>query len=106
MAGCRQQSDEVLSYVYNDNMAFGKADTSYAGKFEVMWRGMSSNYALWDYEYEQGLDWDKVYDEYYPKFKALDEQQNPVTNKQLKALLDEVVEPLHDGHLAIQMKNH
>jgi hypothetical protein len=106
MAGCRQQSDEVLSYVYNDNMAFGKADTSYAGKFEVMWRGMSSNYALWDYEYEQGLNWDKVYDEYYPKFKALDEQQNPVTNKQLKALLDEVVEPLHDGHLAIQMKNH
>ena len=106
LAGCRQKSDEVLSYAYNDNMAFGEANRSYAGKFEVMWRGMSANYALWDYEYEQGLDWDKVYDAYLPKFEALDKQQDPVTNAQLKALLDSVVAPLHDGHLAIQMKNH
>ena len=106
LAGCRQKSDEVLSYVYNDNMAFGEAKKSYAAKFKVMWSGMSSNYALWDFEYEHGLDWDKVYDAYLPKFEALDKQQDPVTNEQLKALLDEVVAPLHDGHLAIQMQNH
>lgn len=106
LAGCRQKSDEVLSYAYNDNMAFGEANKSYAGKFKVMWSGMSSNYALWDLEYENGLDWDNVYDVYLPQFEALDQQQDPVTNEQLKALLDEVVAPLHDGHLAIQMQNH
>ncbi len=106
LAGCRQKSDEVLSYVYNDNMAFGEAKNSYAAKFEVMWRGMSANYALWDFEYDNGLDWDKVYDAYLPKFEALDEQQTPVTDEQLKALLDDVVAPLHDGHLAIQLQNH
>ena len=106
MVGCRQQSDEVLSYAYNDHMAFGEANRSYAGKFKVMWDGMNANYALWDFEYDNGLDWDKVYDEYYPKFEALDKQQDEVTDEQLQTLLNEVVAPLHDGHLAIQMKNH
>ena len=106
LTACRQRSDEVLSYAYNDRMAFGEADRTYADKFDVMWRGMNANYALWDFEYANGLDWDKVYDEYYPKFKALDEQQGGATDEQLKALLEEVVAPLHDGHLAIQMKNH
>lgn len=105
-SACRQHSDEVLNYTYNDRMAFGEADRSYAAKFEVMWRGMNANYALWDFEYANGLDWDKVYDKYYPKFKALDEQQGGVTDEQLQVLLNEVVAPLHDGHLMIQMKNH
>ena len=106
LAGCRQKSDNVLNYAYQDNMAFGEASKSYAAKFDVFWQGMNANYALWDFEEAQGLDWDAVYDEYYPKFKALDEQQTAVTDAQLQSLLEEVAAPLHDGHLAIQMQNH
>ena len=96
----------MLNYAYNDYMAFGEAEKSYAAKFDVMWHGMNANYAMWDYEAEQGLDWDEVYNIYRPKFAALDKQQTAVTDAQLKALLDSAVSPLHDGHLLIQMKNH
>lgn len=106
LVGCRQESDNVLNYAHNDNMAFRNANSSFAGKFDVLWEGMSTNYGLWDYEYEHGLDWDQVYDEYRPKFAALDSQQTEVTDAQLKGLLDSVVAPLHDGHLAIILKNH
>lgn len=104
--GCREESDIVLSYAFKDNMAFNKADTSFAGKFDVMWNGMNANYGLWDYEKENGLDWDEVYEEYYPRFAALDAADTPVTDKQLQELLDELVTPLHDGHMFIQMQNH
>ena len=106
VTGCRHKSDYVMNYAYNDRMAFGAADTSYAAKFEVMWHGMNSNYAMWDYEYDCGVDWDNIYDEFYPQYEALDEQQAKVTDAQLEKLLEQTVAPLHDGHLYIQMKNH
>ena len=104
--GCREESDSVLSYAYRDKLAFQKADSSFAGKFDVFWNGMNTNYAMWDFEKENGLDWDEVYVNYYPRFAALDAVDTLVSDKQLSALLNEVVEPLHDGHLYIQMKNH
>ena len=106
LVACRQQSDNVLNYAYNDNMAFGSAEKSYAAKFDVMWYGLNANYALWDFEYENGLDWDQVYDTYRPKFENLDKQQTAVSDLQLKSLLDSVLAPLHDGHLVVRMENH
>lgn len=106
LSACRQQSDEVLNYAYNDNMAFGAAESSYAAKFDVMWNGLNANYAIWDYEEEFGVDWDRVYDVYYPQFAALDSMKTPVTDAQLKALLDSVLAPLHDGHMLVSLKNH
>ena len=52
LTGCRQESDNVMSYAFKDAMAFQKADTSFVGEFEVLWNGMNNNYALWDYELE------------------------------------------------------
>lgn len=104
LTGCRKESDNVMSYAFNDAMAFQKADTSFVGEFEVFWSGMNNNYALWDYELENGLDWDNVYRKYYPKFAELDEKDS-VTDKELGDLLNEIVKPLHDGHLAIKLKN-
>lgn len=95
----------MLNYAYQDQMAFGKANSSYAAEFDVLWSGLNANYALWDYEYEQGIDWDKVYDEFRPKFAALDSSQTPVTDNELKALLDSVITPLHDGHMVVQVMN-
>lgn len=105
LTGCRQESDNIMSYAFKDAMAFQKADTSFVGEFEVFWNGMNNNYALWDYELENGLDWDNVYRKYYPKFAELDEK-DAVTDEELKELLDEIVTPLHDGHLSIMFKNH
>ena len=105
LTGCRQESDNVMSYAFNDAMAFQKADTSFVGEFEVFWNGMNTNYALWDYELENGLDWDNVYQKYYPKFAELDEKDT-VTDEELGNLLNEIVKPLHDGHLVIKLKNH
>ena len=106
LAGCRQDSDNVMNYAYEDNMAFGDAMHSFAGEFDVLWSGLSTNYALWDFEYEQGLDWDRVYDIYRPQFAALDSMKTSVTDEQLRILLDSVVAPLHDGHMAVQLYNH
>jgi hypothetical protein len=103
---CRQESDDVLNYAHQDEMAFSKAERSYAAKFDVMWNGLNANYALWDYEAEHGLNWDKVYEQFRPRFVALDSSKTAVTDKQLKALLDSVIAPLHDGHLSVQLKNH
>ena len=105
LPACRQESDDVMNYAYQDEMAFSAADSSYAAEFDVLWSGMNANYALWDYEYEQGLDWDKVYEEFRPKFAALDASKTAVPDSVLKALLDSVITPLHDGHMTIQVKN-
>ena len=102
---CREQSDTLVSYGHQDQLSFGEAENSYAGKFKVLWNGLNQSYALWDYEKELGLDWDAVYDQYLPQFEALDEQED-VTDNQLKELTEQVVCPLHDGHMNVQLKNH
>lgn len=105
---CREQSDELLAYDHNDAMVFGAAENSFAAKFNVMWNGLNQYYALWDFEAEQGVDWDAAYQEFYPQFAALDkrDKNNPVTDAELKELLDKFLGPLHDGHFHMAVKNH
>ena len=105
ISSCRSESDTLLGYDQNEELVFGAAEKSFAAKFDVLWNGMSQYYALWDYEMEQGIDWDAVYDEYYPQFQALD-QRSTVSDEELKALLQKVLDPLHDGHNSIEVKNH
>lgn len=105
VAACREESDTVYNYAFDTGLNFMEADTSYVGKFKVLWKALDQNYGIWDYERELGLDWDAVYDEYLPKYEALDGRDD-VTDAELQALLAETVAPLHDGHFAAQMKNH
>ena len=105
VTGCREESDVVQNYVFNDGLAFEEAQKSYAGKFKVMWKALNQNYAIWDYERSLGVDWDAVYDEFLPKYEALD-QRTDVTDGELKDLLEATLAPLHDGHFAAEMKNH
>ena len=105
LGSCHEQSDTLVNYAHEDVLAFGEAEKSYAGKFKVLWNGLNQHYALWDYERDHGLDWDAVYDNYLPQFETLD-QQKEVTDDQLKKLATEVISPLHDGHLVVQLKNH
>lgn len=105
LAGCRKESDSLVSYAFNENIAFAQADSSFAAKFDILWKGLNANYAMWDFEKENGLDWDAVYEEFYPRFAALDKEKF-VSDKAFRALIEELVSPLHDGHLAVFMKNH
>ena len=105
VTSCHDDADTFVNYSFNDNLAFAEAENSYAGKFRVLWNGLSQYYTLWDYEKAHGLDWDQVYDTYLPQFETLDEQET-VTDAELTKLLKTVVAPLHDGHMYVQMKNH
>ena len=102
---CRQESDALMAYDQNENLVFGAAEKSFAAKFEVLWNGFNQYYAIWDYEAENGVDWDAVYDEYLPQFEALDKRDS-VPDDELKALLQKVFDPLHDGHNEVEVKNH
>lgn len=106
LMACRDESTQMQNYAFNDNLAFEKAENSYAEKFKVLWNGMNVNYAMWDYEQQQGLDWDAVYDKYLPEFEAFDEKDREVSDKELEKLMEEVMAPLHDGHLLVCFKNH
>ena len=57
---CRQESDALMGYDHNEKLVFGDAETSFAAKFKVLWNGMNQYYAIWDYEAENGVDWDAV----------------------------------------------
>lgn len=106
VTSCHEEADTLVTYAYDDAMAFRQAEKSYAGKFRVFWNAMNQNYLLWDFEKENGLDWDAIYDEYLPKFEALDKPGTQVSDSLLRSLLDEMVAPLHDGHMYVKFKNH
>lgn len=101
---CRKVSDPLLSYGQIDAQAFDDAKTSYEKQFTALWTALNCNYGIWDFEAEHGLDWDAVLQEYTPRFQALDKQET-VTDEEFKALYEEILNPLHDGHLAIQVQN-
>ena len=105
VVSCREESDAVHNYAINDDLTFEEAKKSYAGKFKLLWNALNQNYAIWDYERDLGVDWDAVYDEFLPKYEALDKRTD-VTDDELKELLTQTVAPLHDGHFAAQMQNH
>lgn len=102
---CHKESDKLDNYSYEDSTVFERAERSFGEMFKIVWKGLNSNYALWDYEKENGLDWDEVYDTYYPKFCDLDSLKT-VPDEDLQKLMNEAFGPLHDGHLAILMKNY
>ena len=80
VTSCREESDALQNYAFNDGLAFDKAKKSFAGKFKVLWKALDQNYGVWDYERSQGVDWDAVYDEFLPKYEALD-QRDDVTDE-------------------------
>ena len=107
LVACRKESDRIHDFSHNDDVTFGAANNSFGDQFKLLWEALNSNYAIWDYEAEQGLDWDEVYETYYPKFVELDTlvKTRQITDEEFTALVKAVIAPLHDGHLAIDMKN-
>ena len=61
--------------------------------FEKVFKTMREHYILAD---EKGIDWDTLYDEYSPKFKKADKEQDVVMNYQL---WQEYAQEFYDGHV-------
>lgn len=105
---CRDDSDDLTSYAYQDIINFAKANSSLEEQFKAIWTAMNCNYAIWDYEEQNGLNWDKVYDTYLPKFKKLDQtynHENPVPDSVLADTYYSAFKDLHDGHLSMNLLN-
>lgn len=105
---CRDDSDDLTSYAYQDIINFAKANSSLEEQFKAIWTAMNCNYAIWDYEEQKGLNWDKVYDTYLPEFKNLDQtynRENPVPDSVLIEKYDSIFKNLHDGHLSMNLLN-
>ena len=71
--------------------------------FKALWTGLSDNYVFWDIDDANG-EWDKVYEEYLPKFQelgAIDTRDEEATKKGTILLFDSV-KNLSDGHFNIR----
>lgn len=66
---CRQHSDVYL----NPNDSMSMVYSTYAGQFDVIWRGLNTHYVFWS---EDPTDWDKIYTTMRPMFARLDSAYN------------------------------
>lgn len=85
---------------------------SYADLFQLYWTTMDDRY---NYFYEQkrrdGMDWDAVYREYFPKFAALKSFQNleyspnqrEEDSQKAKQYFKDIVDPILDRHFVVRV---
>ena len=95
MFSCSQYSPVLPSEM-------AKSDT-WEDLFKALWTGLSDNYVFWDIDDANG-EWDKVYEEYLPKFQelgAIDTRDEEATKKGTILLFDSV-KNLSDGHFNIE----
>ena len=100
-SGCRKEADYHPYIGESDDLAYD----SYSSQFKYLWKCISTGYVFWDVD---DTDWDAVYDEYMPKFNALDAQHEAgqdVTLDELKELYTGAMGGLRDHHMVIQIKN-
>ena len=67
--------------------------------FKGLWTGLSDNYVFWDLDDANG-EWDKVYEEFIPKFRELGSIDRSDTREGTILLFDSV-KNLSDGHFTM-----
>ena len=100
-SGCRKEADYHPYIGEYDQLAYD----SYSTQFDYLWKCMSTGYVFWDVD---ETDWDAKYDEYMPKFQALDakhEAGQDVTLKELEELYKGVVGGMKDHHMNFRVRN-
>jgi len=106
LTSCRENSDTIPSF-FDDNNVTDSIST-FAEFFKDFWIAMNCNYPIWDYEAEHGINWDNVFNEYYPKFQMLDNIADGTNDREIRGktvqMLDEILSPLHDGHFTVEIK--
>ena len=100
-SGCRKEADYHPYIGENSNLAYD----SYSTQFEYLWKCISTGYVFWDVD---ETDWDAVYSEYMPKFKALDAKHDAgenVNSADLEPLYKGAFGGLRDHHMTVVVKN-
>ena len=64
-ASCRKTPDYVPYIGAPSKFAY----STYAEQFDILWNNINTGYVFWDVD---ETDWDEVYEEFMPKFEALD----------------------------------
>ena len=101
IASCRQDSDVLDSYggAVNTSLFTSKG---YADQFQKVWTALNCNYPCWAIE---TIDWDAVYDKYYPQFKQYDNDSTVLSKSDFADIYTEILGPLHDGHSDFVIRN-
>lgn len=102
LPSCRKEAPELI----NPNET--RLTTYPSQMFTTFWHGMNYSYGFWDLD---PTDWDRVYDEYLPRFEEMDEAfegiDNPDSDEgaeffaEMEELFTEVCRNLIDHHLSI-----
>ncbi|MGN0907893.1 MAG: hypothetical protein ACI4NM_12165, partial [Bullifex sp.] len=99
MCSCSQNSPVLPS-----DMAMSE---TWEDLFKGLWTGLSDNYVFWDLDDANG-EWDKVYEEFIPKFRELGSinTADRETTKKGTILLFDSVKNLSDGHFNMDAFGH
>ena len=100
-SGCRKEADYHPYIGETGDLAYD----SYTTQFEFLWKCISTGYVFWDVD---ETDWDAVYNEYMPKFHALDAMHDAgqeVTLAELDTLYQDVFGGMKDHHMTVVLRN-
>jgi hypothetical protein len=100
-SGCRKEADYHPYIGETGDLAYD----SYSTQFEFLWKCISTGYVFWDVD---ETDWDAVYDEYMPKFNALDAMHDAgqeVMLAELDTLYQDVFGGMKDHHMTVVLRN-
>ncbi|MCR5659981.1 MAG: hypothetical protein K6G25_11735 [Bacteroidales bacterium] len=100
-SGCRKEADYHPYIGETGDLAYD----SYTTQFEFLWKCISTGYVFWDVD---ETDWDAVYNEYMPKFNALDAMHDAgqeVTLAELDTLYQDVFGGMKDHHMTVVLRN-
>ena len=100
-SGCRKEADYHPYIGENGALAYD----NYSTQFEYLWKCLSTGYVFWDVD---KTDWDAVYNEYMPKFAALDAKHKAgqvVRTSELQELYVGAMGGMKDHHMNIVVKN-
>lgn len=103
LPSCRKEAPELMNPNDAQLMEYPSQ------MFTTFWHGMNYSYGFWDLD---PTDWDRVYDEYLPRFEEMDKVFDALENNQeeeeeeeffaaMKELFTEVCGNLIDHHLGI-----
>lgn len=91
LSSCRKSDPVIINP--QDQISF----ESWSDVFESYWNGMNYSYSFWDVD---PTDWDKVYNDYKPRFEGLEfgSSEDSLT---VKKMFGEITENIIDHHYAL-----
>jgi hypothetical protein len=97
MSSCRKDN------IVKRNLLADYEVQSYADMFQVLWKGINTNYVYWA---QDPLNWDSIYTVFRPRFDSVDKvattDQNAAQNLAFQYMVD-MTKDLKDGNFVLQL---